>query len=200
MTFDPSKRFPTKMAQKTRFAKGDAARAGLRRLLVARSICGAPHQGRLIAGTLTLPCGLGRAGPTRDKREGDGATPKGALRLLYAVVRPSRFSLAGVRPPTRDARKAAIWCDDPNGFLYNRAMNGPTRLRHEQLWRDDRLYDFIGVLNYNIRPAVRGRGSAIFFHVATDDLAPTAGCVALKARDMARLLPRLARRVTLEIR
>ena len=60
----------------------------------------------------------------------------------------------------------------------------------------DRLYDFVGVLDHNIRPAVRGRGSAIFFHVATEDLAPTAGCVALRARDLARLLPRLARRAT----
>ncbi len=72
-------------------------------------------------------------------------------------------------------------------------------LGHEELWRGDRLYDFIGVLDYNLRPAVRGRGSAIFFHVATDDLGPTAGCVALRLRDLARLAPRLARRVTLEI-
>jgi L,D-peptidoglycan transpeptidase YkuD (ErfK/YbiS/YcfS/YnhG family) len=67
------------------------------------------------------------------------------------------------------------------------------------MWRADHLYDVVGVLDYNIRPRVRGRGSAIFFHIATDDLTPTAGCVALRARDMARLLPRLARRVTLLI-
>jgi L,D-peptidoglycan transpeptidase YkuD (ErfK/YbiS/YcfS/YnhG family) len=46
---------------------------------------------------------------------------------------------------------------------------------------------------------VRGRGSAIFFHIATDDLSPTAGCIALRARDMARLLPRLGRKVALLI-
>jgi L,D-peptidoglycan transpeptidase YkuD (ErfK/YbiS/YcfS/YnhG family) len=196
------------MAQKRRFAKGDmkaahfstAPRTGLRRLLVARLIGGAPHQGRLMAGTLMLPCALGRAGPARDKREGDGATPKGRLRLLHAFVRPGRFSRAGLLAPARQTRKDDIWCDAPNSFLYNRHLRGPTRLSHEDLWRPDRLYDFVGVLDHNIRPAVRGRGSAIFFHVATEDLTPTAGCVALRARDLARLLPRLARRATLEIR
>jgi L,D-peptidoglycan transpeptidase YkuD (ErfK/YbiS/YcfS/YnhG family) len=54
-------------------------------------------------------------------------------------------------------------------------------------------------MDYNIRPAIRGRGSAIFFHLATDDLGPTAGCVALRPADMRRLLPRLARRVFIEI-
>jgi L,D-peptidoglycan transpeptidase YkuD (ErfK/YbiS/YcfS/YnhG family) len=196
------------MAQKKRFAKGDMkaalfstpSRTGLRRLLVARLIGGAPHQGRLIAGTLTLRCALGRAGLTCDKREGDGATPKGRLRLLYAFMRPGRFSRARLLAPTRQTRKDDIWCDDPKSFLYNRHLRGPTRLSHEDLRRPDRLYDFVGVLDYNIRPPVRGRGSAIFFHVATEDLAPTAGCVALRARDLARLLPRLARRATLDVR
>jgi L,D-peptidoglycan transpeptidase YkuD (ErfK/YbiS/YcfS/YnhG family) len=196
------------MAQNRRFAKDDMkaahfstpSRTGLRRLLVARLIGGAPHQGRLIVGTLTLRCALGRAGLTCDKREGDGATPKGRPRLLYAFVRPGRFSRAALLAPTRQTRKDDIWCDDPKSFLYNRHLRGPTRLSHEDLWRSDRLYDFVGVLDHNIRPAMRGRGSAIFFHVATEDLAPTAGCVALRARDLARLLPRLARRATLDIR
>ncbi len=196
------------MAQNRRFAKGDMkaahfstpSRTGLRRLLVARLIGGAPHQGRMIAGTLTLRCALGRAGLTRDKREGDGATPKGRLRLLYAFIRPGRFSRAGLLAPVSRTRKNDIWCDDPNSFLYNRHLRGPTRLSFEDLWRLDRLYDFVGVLDHNMRPAVRGRGSAIFFHVATEDLAPTAGCVALRARELARLLPRLARRATLDVR
>ena len=196
------------MAQNRGFAKDDMKaalfspppRTGLRRLLVARRIGAAPHQGRLIAGTLTLPCALGRAGLTCDKREGDGATPRGRSRLLHAFVRPGRFSRAGLLAPARQTRKDDIWCDDPKSFLYNRHSRGPTRLGHEELWRSDRLYDFVGVLDHNIRPAVRGRGSAIFLHVATEDLAPTAGCVALRARDLARLLPRLARRMALDVR
>jgi len=208
MALDPTGASPPKWRRVESFAKGNMkatsldarSKAGLRRLLVTRLIDGAPHQGRLIAGTLALRCSLGRAGLTRDKREGDGATPKGRLTMLYALVRPGRFSRAGLRAMMRYVRKSQIWCDDPKSFLYNRALRGPTRLNHEQLWREDGLYDFVGVLDYNIRPVLRGRGSAIFFHVATEDLMPTAGCVALRGRDLARLLPRLARRVTLEIR
>jgi L,D-peptidoglycan transpeptidase YkuD (ErfK/YbiS/YcfS/YnhG family) len=171
-------------------------RCGVTRLLVARRPGARPHEGRLIAGSLVLPCALGRAGITRNKREGDGATPAGRWRLLYFYLRKP----APLRAPWRLTRPGDIWCDDARSFLYNRPLKAPlarARLSHEDMWRKDRLYDLVGVMDYNIRPAVRGRGSAIFFHIATGDLGPTAGCVALRARDMARLAPRLARRVTL---
>ena len=166
---------------------------GVTLLRVARRPGGRPHEGRLIAGSLVIPCALGRSGVTHAKREGDGATPAGRHTLLYFYVRRA----ARLSPPARRTRRDDLWCDDPRSFLYNRPLRAPSRLGHEELWRADRLYDVVGVLNYNILPATRGRGSAIFFHIATDDFAPTAGCVALRARDMARLLPRLGRRVTL---
>jgi L,D-peptidoglycan transpeptidase YkuD (ErfK/YbiS/YcfS/YnhG family) len=168
-----------------------ATAGGLTTLRVARRVGGRPHEGRLIAGTLVLPCALGRSGITRHKREGDGATPAGRLALLELLLRRGRMR-APRRTAVRFLRTEDIWCDDPRSFLYNRRLRGPSSLGHEDLFRADRLYDAIGVLDYNIRPRALGRGSAIFFHVATDDLGPTAGCVALRARDMARLLPRLA--------
>lgn len=162
-------------------------------LRVSRRICGKPHEGRLIAGGLVLPCALGRNGVTRFKREGDGATPAGEWAVLRFYLRRSAF----LRAPWRLTRRDDIWCDDARSFLYNRPLRAPSRLSHEEMWRKDRLYDVVGVMDYNLRPRVRGRGSAIFFHVAREDLGPTAGCVALRARDMARLLPRLARRVAI---
>lgn len=168
---------------------------GLTLLRVSRRVGGKPHEGRLIAGPLVLPCAIGRAGVTRDKREGDGATPAGRWRLLnFYLRRPAPLRLAW-----RRTRKDDIWCDDAQSFLYNRPLRAPARLRHEEMWRKDRLYDVVGVMDYNIGPVTRGRGSAIFFHIATDDLGPTAGCVALRPRDMARLLPRLGRRVAIYV-
>ncbi len=160
---------------------------------VARRIGGRSHEARLHAGAVVMPCAIGRSGVTHAKREGDGATPSGRHALLFFYLRRAKRLLAPWRPTRRDD----IWCDDPHSFLYNRPLRAPTRLNHEEMWRKDRLYDVVGVMDYNITPARRGRGSAIFFHLATDDLGPTAGCVALRPQDMARLLPRLARGATI---
>lgn len=169
--------------------------AKLALLRVARRVGGRPHEGRLIAGTLVLPCALGCSGITRRKREGDGATPAGRWPLLYFYLRAP----LPLRLPWRRTRRGDIWCDDPRSFLYNTPLHGPSRLGHEEMWRNDSRYDAVGVIDYNLRPRMRGRGSAIFFHIAAQDLSPTAGCVALRPRDMARLLPRLARKVALLI-
>lgn len=169
--------------------------AGLAVLRVARRIGGRPHEGRLIAGALVLACALGRSGIMHIKREGDGVTPAGRWPLLYFYLRaPAPLRLTWRRTRPRD-----LWCDDPRSFLYNTPLRGPSRLGHEEMWRGDALYDAVGVIGYNLRPRVRDRGSAIFFHIATEDLSPTAGCVALRPRDMARLLPRLSGRVALLI-
>ena len=80
------------------------------------------------------------------------------------------------------------WCDDPADADYNRMVRLPHPARCEELWRDDALYDLIGVLGWNDAPVVRGRGSAIFLHVARPDFAPTEGCVALAATDLRAVL------------
>lgn len=171
------------------------ATTGFTLLRVTRRIGGKPHQGRLIAGSLVLPCALGRAGVTRFKREGDGATPVGRFRLLFFYLRKP----APLRLRWRRTLPGDIWCDDPKSFLYNRPLRAPSRRGHETMWRADNLYDIVGVMDCNICPRVRGRGSAIFFHIATDELGPTAGCVALRARDMARLAARLGRGARIKV-
>jgi L,D-peptidoglycan transpeptidase YkuD (ErfK/YbiS/YcfS/YnhG family) len=80
------------------------------------------------------------------------------------------------------------WCDDPGHRSYNRPVQMPFDASHEVLWRDDAAYDVIGVLGWNDDPVERGRGSAIFLHLARDDYRPTQGCVALAPGDLRRVL------------
>ena len=170
-------------------------RQGLKLFRVSRRIGGRPQEARLHAGALVMCCAIGRSWITAAKREGDGATPAGSHALLYYYMRKPM----PVKARWRLSRRDDLWCDDPQCFRYNRPLRAPTRLSHEEMWREDELYDVVGVMDYNIRPARRGRGSAIFFHLATEELGPTAGCIALRPADMRRLLPRLARRATIVV-
>ncbi len=165
-----------------------------------RRLAGEPSRGRLTAGWLTLTCALGKGGVSAAKREGDGATPRGVFRLRRVWIRRDRCGPAPLALPRRWTRPADGWCDDPRHRRYNRPVALPLTASHEKMWRDDHLYDMVIEIGWNDRPAVRGRGSAIFMHLARPGYAPTEGCVALARRDMLRLLPRLGPRTRIDIR
>jgi L,D-peptidoglycan transpeptidase YkuD (ErfK/YbiS/YcfS/YnhG family) len=140
---------------------------------------------------LVLPCAIGSGGVTHLKREGDGATPAGRHRLMSLYFRHDRTP----PPPTplrfRPMRRHDAWCEDPGHGRYNRPVRLPptqTAAAHDSMWRDDHLYDVVGLLDWNISPRVNGRGSAIFLHLCRPGHQPTAGCIALERRHLALLL------------
>jgi L,D-peptidoglycan transpeptidase YkuD (ErfK/YbiS/YcfS/YnhG family) len=171
----------------------------LRRVVVA-PLAGNRRRGLVVAGPLRAPCALGRTGTTRAKREGDGATPVGSFGLVGVYYRADRVP----RPVTRLAaiplRPDLGWCDDPADRSYNRPVRLPCPARHERLWRDDRLYDVVVVLDYNLARPRPGLGSAIFLHLAGPDFAPTAGCIAVAPAAMRRLLALVAPDTVVEVR
>jgi L,D-peptidoglycan transpeptidase YkuD (ErfK/YbiS/YcfS/YnhG family) len=158
-----------------------------------------PRKGRLVAGSLVIPCALGRSGATRAKREGDGASPVGRFALIQAFYRADR----GPRPRTgltlRPLRPTDSWCDDPRDRRYNTLVPLPCPPSHEEMWRADHLYDVVVDIGWNRGPIVRGRGSAIFLHLARPGFAPTSGCVAVEGRVIRRLLERIGPRTRIEI-
>jgi L,D-peptidoglycan transpeptidase YkuD (ErfK/YbiS/YcfS/YnhG family) len=162
------------------------------RLIRIGSRPGRRTQGFLFAGPLTLPVSLGRGGILADKREGDGATPRGRFRPLRLWWRADRLLRPRTLLPVRRIRPADAWCEDPADRRYNRSVQLSANEPGDRLRRADHLYDFIVEIDHNTRPRVAGRGSAVFIHLARAGFAPTAGCVGLKRRDLQILLGRLS--------
>ncbi len=156
-------------------------------------------RGHVKAGALTLACALGRTGVAHVKREGDKGTPHATMGVLGGYFRPDRLSRPFCSVPLRPLPRDLGWCDEPGSPLYNRPAPLPMRPVHEVMWRQDGLYDIVFVLGWNLAPRRAGRGSAIFMHCAKPGLPPTLGCIALHPQDMRRLLPRLARAVTVTV-
>jgi L,D-peptidoglycan transpeptidase YkuD (ErfK/YbiS/YcfS/YnhG family) len=144
--------------------------------------------GRLVLGGLVFRAALGRGGVRRDKQEGDGATPVGLLPLRRALYRADRVAPTECTVPIEPIVPTDGWCDDPAQADYNRMIRLPHEGTHEELWRQDALYDLIGVLGWNDSPVQPGRGSAIFLHVARPNYTPTEGCIALALGDLRKVL------------
>ena len=154
----------------------------------------------LVAGTAVFPCALGRGGISSNKREGDGATPLGRMRLLSGYYRRDQIALGRTRLAMTPIGDTLGWCEVPADRNYNRPVRMPYAASHETMKRRDELYDYCLVLDWNITPRRRNRGSAIFFHLARPDFTPTQGCVAVTEKVMARLLPHLSTRTVLVVR
>lgn len=172
------------------------SRKGTRKSSAARvfTLSDTSAAGRLQFGRLIFPAAIGRSGVRALKREGDGASPRGIWRVTRAFYRPDRMSRPCAAIPLTPLRPRFGWCDAPADRNYNRLVPLPYPASAEQLWRDDALYDLVLVLLYNLSPRSKGRGSAIFVHIARPDFAPTAGCIALKREHLLRLLAVLPRR------
>ena len=144
--------------------------------------------GRLVLGRQTFRAALGRAGARADKREGDGATPAGLLPLRRVLYRADRTPIPRAAAPREPLAETDGWCDDSAHPDYNLMVRLPHSAHCEALWRMDGLYDIVGVLGWNDAPVERGRGSAIFLHVARPGYPPTEGCVALDGADLRAVL------------
>jgi L,D-peptidoglycan transpeptidase YkuD (ErfK/YbiS/YcfS/YnhG family) len=159
--------------------------------LWVRAAAGNPRRGWLIAAGRPIPVALGRGGIVANKREGDGGTPKGTFRPRQLWWRADRHPRPNTFLPVRAIGPEDAWCEDPRSRHYNQ----PIRLKRDRggdrLKRDDHLYDFIIEIDHNSTPRIKGRGSAVFLHLARENFSPTAGCVSMTKSAMLRLLRRL---------
>ena len=157
-------------------------------------------KGRLTIAGISFPCVLGRSGLVSAKREGDGGTPRGVLPLRALLQRRDRGARIPSALPFHAIRPEDAWCDDVGDRRYNKPIRRPLDQKSEErLTRADRLYDIIVPLGWNDGPTVRGRGSAIFWHLSRENRSPTAGCVAVTPDVFRKVLPRLSRKAVMAI-
>jgi L,D-peptidoglycan transpeptidase YkuD (ErfK/YbiS/YcfS/YnhG family) len=157
------------------------------------------QQGWLAVGPRRIPVALGRSGIKVNKREGDGATPAGRFRLIRLWWRPDRLPRPRTLLPVRPIGPMDGWCEDPADRRYNRAIRLQPGQVGDRLRRADALYDIIVEIDHNSRPRTAGRGSAVFIHIARAGLTPTAGCIAMPAATLRRLLGLLGPKTRIRI-
>jgi L,D-peptidoglycan transpeptidase YkuD (ErfK/YbiS/YcfS/YnhG family) len=153
--------------------------------------------GWLKAGDKKYRAAFGKNGIGPKTREGDGISPKGTWPLREVYYRPDRMPQPTTGLPLHAMTPGDAWCDVPGDPKYNQFVKLPYAVKDEKLWRDDHLYDVIVVIGYNDAPVIDGKGSAIFFHLARENYAPTSGCAAVSMSDMLEILPKLREGSTL---
>lgn len=143
-----------------------------------------------------FPCAIGKGGIRADKREGDGATPVGVHAVPLFYYRADRVPpINGHMIGPRD-----LWCDAGDDPAYNHLVRAPYAASHERMRRSDRLYDLVGVTDWNWPVATPGKGSAIFLHRWRKPRHPTEGCVAFRADHLRWIAERLTPRSRLIVR
>jgi L,D-peptidoglycan transpeptidase YkuD (ErfK/YbiS/YcfS/YnhG family) len=136
-------------------------------------------------------CALGKSGIREKIKEGDNITPKGVFNVIKIYYRGDRVKKLSSKFKLIKITKKMGWCDDPKSRKYNQLIKLPTKYSHEILYRGDNIYDLILVLNYNVKPTIKNKGSAIFIHVAKKNYEKTAGCIALKKIDLVCLVKKI---------
>lgn len=137
------------------------------------------------------PCTIGKTGITRNKREGDKATPAGIHRIVGMLYRPDR--IPAPVPWAMPIGPRDLWSDDGTQGDYNSLVQAPYPHSHEVLRRADPLYDLVILTDWNWPDAVAGRGSAIFIHQQRRPGYPTEGCVAFSRAHLHRIAAQLTR-------
>ncbi len=144
-------------------------------------------------------CSIGKRGIGLKKKEGDLITPKGKYKIKYILYRKDRIRKIQSKIKKIIIKKDMGWCDDPNSKQYNKLVKLPSDYKHEKLYKSENIYDIILVLNYNMKPIVKNKGSAIFIHVAKNNYRKTEGCVAIKKKHLLKITKDLKKNTTVVI-
>ena len=138
-----------------------------------------------------VKCAIGKKGIGSKKKEGDLITPRGKYKVKFILYRKDRIKKIHSEMRIIKIEKNMGWCDDPRSRNYNKLIKLPSNYKHEKLFKKENIYDIILVLNYNMRPIKKNKGSAIFIHVSKKNFKKTEGCVAIQKRDLLKIVKEL---------
>lgn len=147
---------------------------------------------------LKVKCAIGKKGIGIKKKEGDLITPTGQFKIKYILYRKERVKIS-TKLKKIIIKKNMGWCDDPKSNDYNKLVKLPFAYSHEKLFRKDNIYDIILVLNYNMNPVKKNKGSAIFIHIAKKNFKKTEGCVAIRKPGLIKLVKEMSSNTKLKI-
>jgi L,D-peptidoglycan transpeptidase YkuD (ErfK/YbiS/YcfS/YnhG family) len=140
---------------------------------------------------LKFKCSLGKAGIGEKRKEGDYITPRGKYKIVTIYYRSDRIKKISSKLKLIKIKKNMGWCDDPKSKKYNQLVKLPSKYGHEKLYRKDNIYNLILALNYNMKPTIKNKGSAIFIHIANKNYNSTAGCIGLKKSHLLKLVKKI---------
>jgi len=146
-----------------------------------------------------IKCTLGKRGITHKKVEGDHKTPAGTFTFKSIFYRKDRMLKLKSVLNKIVIKKNMGWCHDPNSKFYNKLIKFPFNYSSEKLWLKKNIYDVIIIINYNLKPIIKKKGSAIFLHIAQKNYATTKGCVAISKKNMVLLVNKINKKTKLII-
>lgn len=133
---------------------------------------------------------VGSQGTTDNPSEYKPATPKGLYAIGDAFYQNSKPNTGlNIFKITSNT----YWIDDPNSAYYNKRVEGTSKKdwSSAEHMSDISVYKYGFVINYNMNPIKKGAGSAIFFHISSNN--PTAGCVSAPEDKVLAYLAKLDR-------
>jgi len=136
-------------------------------------------------------CAIGKRGIGIKRKEGDLITPKGKYKVKYILYRKDRIRKIQSKIKRIVITRSMGWCDDPKSKDYNKLIKLPTNYKYEKLYRKENIYDLVLVLDFNMKPTLKKKGSAIFIHIAKKNYKKTEGCIAINKISLLKIIKKL---------
>ena len=146
-----------------------------------------------------VKCAIGKRGIGYKRKEGDLITPKGLFKIRFILYRKDRIKKIKTKLKKIVIKKNMGWCNDPKSKKYNQLIYLPFISSYEKLFLKKNIYDIILVLNYNMSPIKKNKGSAIFIHIVKNNYKKTEGCIAVKKINLLKIIKDIKKNTKIKI-